>query len=294
MTTIYNGIKYNFTQVSNTALLDVRLSSKAYKLYSYMCYRIGTCPTWQFNKVEILKHFKEGESALRSAFQELIKAGFLERKRIRNEVGKFATTDYTIYAEPVNTGSDPRVENPPVDKPHVVKPQVENQPYNNKDKNNKEFINKDKSFSVEEEREILISIWKNKNYKSDLETFILSPSRKDWRKKQMNLEEQAAYWENGFKKKNPEKYVENPTAEKGSYVAPVRKSKDLEAIEKVISDIKFAINNSSKNGHDYYLRYFHNKKIEKVGNFFQIHVNDKKAQDFSENLEKFNIKIKLV
>ena len=64
---IYNKIQNNFTQVSNLALLDIRLSGKAYKLYAYMVFRIGTAPDWYFYEEEILKNFKESRDAIRSA-----------------------------------------------------------------------------------------------------------------------------------------------------------------------------------------------------------------------------------
>jgi hypothetical protein len=151
MTVIYNRIQNNFTQVSNLAGLDSNLSAKAFKLYWYMCYRIGTCPTWQFNKTEILKHFKEGEKALRVAFNELIDAGFLVRKQSRNEGGKFGSLDYEIFAEPINTDSTPQAQNRRADNRQAEKGQAENALHNNKEVINKELSNKENTNKEKEE-----------------------------------------------------------------------------------------------------------------------------------------------
>jgi hypothetical protein len=110
-----------------------------------MCYRIGTCPTWQFNRNEIIKHFKEGDSAIRVAFNELIEAGFLVRRRTRAERGRFSKMEYEIYEKPINKDSSPCVENPHVDNAQMEKPRVANQPHNNKEVINKEYNNKDSS-----------------------------------------------------------------------------------------------------------------------------------------------------
>lgn len=176
---IYNRLRNNFTQVSNSALLNTKLSAKAYKLYAYMCYRIGISESWEFNKEEILKHFKEGEIAMRSAFNELIKEGFLVRERVRNDKGFFIKTDYIIYAEPVNTGSNPQVQNPRVDKPRVDNPHVENAVYNNKEEINKENNNKD-SFSSSSEKDELLNHHQKNKMKCDFEEFWLINESRGW------------------------------------------------------------------------------------------------------------------
>ena len=124
MTTIYNRIQNNFTQVSNLAGLDPNLSSKAFKLYWYMCYRIGTASHWEFNKKEILKHFKEGRDSIYQAEKELIKAGFLRKIQSR-ESGKFGKIDYEIFSEPVNSDSIPFTEKTDTVKTDTVMPDTE-------------------------------------------------------------------------------------------------------------------------------------------------------------------------
>ena len=195
MTTIYNRIQNNFTQVSNQALLHPALSSKAYKLYAYMCYRIGTHPAWEFNKKEILKNFTEGEKAMRSAFNELIDAGFLIRKQSRAQRGKFGQVDYEIFAEPVNTDSAPQVQNRRADKRRAE----------NASLNNKEVINKDNISSSEEKKKKLTSEeikdkikdhFKDKGLKSDAEEFLLY-----YDKNLHKIFNKLSYWADKWEKK---------------------------------------------------------------------------------------------
>lgn len=148
MTTIYNRIENNFTQVSNKAILDNRITGKAYKLYSYMVMRIGNCPTWEFNQKEIAKHFNEKRDAIYAAFDELIECGWLVRKRTRTKGGLFGKSEFEIFASPQITESPPCPENPDMVKPDMDKPDTENPDYNKerlereKDINNTNSTNK--------------------------------------------------------------------------------------------------------------------------------------------------------
>jgi len=203
--TIYNALQNNFTQVSNEALVNARLSGKAYKLYAYMCYRVSSCPSWIFNRGEILKHFTEGETAMRGAFRELVDSGFLERIRIRNGKGIFEKTDYKIYSTPINKGSNPQVENPPVDNQQVENPRVENQRLNNKDKINKDSKNKDLFFLEETKKH-----FSDLGYKSDAEAFFDYYQAKGWKigkDKIVDRASAAKSWERQFKKFNPDLYL---------------------------------------------------------------------------------------
>lgn len=148
MSTIYNALKNNFTQVSNHALLDVRLSAKAKMLYAYMCYRLGISEKWEFIETEILKHFKEKRDAMREAKNELIEFGYLVKIQTRNDKGFFQKNDYEIFAESQPVASDPSPEkpstgSPSTDEPSSGKPSTENASYNNKEPTNKDSTNKD-------------------------------------------------------------------------------------------------------------------------------------------------------
>lgn len=253
-----------------------KMSSKAYKLYAYMCYRIGISTSWQFNKSEILKHFTEGESAMRSAFDELIKNGFLERKRIRNDRGIFIKTDYIIYAEPVIIDSNPQVENPHVDNPQVGKPRVEKRLYNNKETKNKDSSNKDFiSLPAEAKKEKLKSIWLEKKLKSNCEEYYNFRERKSpgW-KSVNNLEEDIKWWENNYLKMNP------------------TTKQILQVESKEIQNLRYQIKRLFL-GTMEYEKYFDFAALERDGATFKIFVTDKKALEHQEKLKTINIKIEV-
>lgn len=205
--------------MSNKALLNANLSGKAYKLYAYMCYRIGTAPSWEFNKKEILKHFKEGRDSVYEAEKELIKSGFLRKIQKRNS-GRFNKNDYEIFAEPTDSDFGPFTENPETVKPETVKPVTANQTYSNKEVNNKELINKD-SFKEKKEIKSLEAIeneikdhFTNKAYKSNVEEFLLyhKANIRDVFKK---LAYWGAKWEAKFEDINKNRKVcQNDTVER--------------------------------------------------------------------------------
>jgi len=267
MTTIYNALKNNFTQVSNHALLDIRLSGKAYKLYAYMCYRIGLSESWQFNKGEILQHFKEGEKAMRSAFDELIKSGFLERKRVRNDKGIFEKTDYIIYAEPVNIDSTPQVQNRHVDNRRVENPRVDDASYNNKERNNKDSKNKNLSLKSKPE---IAEIIEREKLNLDLEIFYkwyeAEMSDKGLKGSLLNVMRSMA--------EKPRNHIKNAT---------ITESKE-------ITDLRRKIKSSFTNQLDYSL-YFGGCDIDLKN--LTIFVKNPRALEYQELLNELNLKIEL-
>ena len=237
MTTIYSRIQNNFTQISNEALLDVRLSGKAYKLYAYMCYRIGTSSKWEFNEKEIIKNFKEGRESIRSAFKELIEYGWLIKTQKR-VAGKFSKNDYEIFSSLVNTESIPLPKKPLTAEPSTENPMTENHPYNNKELINKDLNNKE-SISLKKEKEIFEKLNKNwkkyivleevkahfdkKGYKSNAEKFFNRYSARGWKGIENWLYE-SANWELNFKEMNNEPKTEIKTSEN---LKPVEKKEKV-------------------------------------------------------------------
>lgn len=207
MTTIYNRIQNNFTQVSNLAGLNPNLSAKAFKLYWYMCYRIGTSSAWKFNKKEILKHFKEGRDSIYQAEKELIEVGFLRRIQTR-ESGKFTTIDYEIFSEPVNSDSAPLTEKPYTVKADTVMPYTEKTEHNNIDISNKEYNNKDYSSSDSKTTtlENLKKYKKEKKYLSDVEEFFKINESYGWEHKGKKIKNRYVWYdrfEDNYKKNQP-------------------------------------------------------------------------------------------
>jgi hypothetical protein len=58
--------------------MDTNISGLAYKIYAYICFRIGINKEWEFYNNEIIDHFKEGIHAFRKARDELLDNGYLE------------------------------------------------------------------------------------------------------------------------------------------------------------------------------------------------------------------------
>jgi hypothetical protein len=282
MSTIYNALKNNFTQVSNHALLDVRLSSKAYKLYAYMCFRISIFEKWEFNEPEILKHFKEKRDAMRDAKNELIDCGYLVKIQNRTDKGFFRKNDYQIFAEPQAVESNPSPENPSTDKPAVEKPSAEKASYNNKDKINKDLTNKELlSLPLEKKREILQKIWKEKNLKSDCEKYLLFREKTNW-KGVSNLDADVAWWENGHKEKYPELHREKTST--GHVLSPV----ETPEIAEIRSTIKFMVGQEDRDDCQLFAG-----KIEKDGEGFKIFVASEKALRYAEVLGQINLRIEV-
>jgi len=274
---IYNRIQNNFTQISNLALLDTRLSGKAYKLYAYMVFRIGTSPDWYFYEAEILKHFKESRDSIRTAFQELISAGWLIRKRVKNEKGQFAMTEYEIFSEPQNSESKPRTDfpsadNPAVEKPAQVSPSAGKPPYINKEKNNKDY-----SSSNPPPREFFEEIWKKKNFRSDLGLFLENRKLAGWKNGKQDIldfERDAQRWEDGYLKKNP----------------IVTKTENTES--QTIKDLRLKIKRAMPTPWDYDMN-FAAQEIEENESGFVVKVSNAKALQYQEilkNLVKIEVK----
>ena len=102
MSKIYNKLNNDFTQVPNKILLDTNISGLAYKIYSYICFRIGINAEWEFYNDEISSHFKEGRDAFLKAKKQLIQYGYLVKVK-QNHKGKqgFSGCDYIIYKDPI-------------------------------------------------------------------------------------------------------------------------------------------------------------------------------------------------
>src|SRR5574343_277620 len=130
MSKIYNGLNNNFTLISNEILVDSRLSAMAFKIYSYICYRLGNNAEWEFYTNEIRHHFKEGKYAFKTARDELIEYGYLEIvKQNKTAEGKFAGNDYIIHNKPIC--KNPSQVKPISDEPLTDKP-ITNNIYINK------------------------------------------------------------------------------------------------------------------------------------------------------------------
>lgn len=106
----------NYTVMSNHHLRNKDLSLKAKGLLSQM---LSLPDDWDYTLKGLARINKEKIDAIRTAVLELEKAGYIIRKQGRDELGKMAAIEYTIYEQP-------RLENPITEQPILEKPCLEN------------------------------------------------------------------------------------------------------------------------------------------------------------------------
>ena len=89
-----------YTIMANHHLKNKSLSLKAKGLMSFM---LSTPEDWDFSLAGLAMCNKDGIDSVRQGIVELEKAGYLVRKMIRGENGRFSHNEYIIHEEPVVT-----------------------------------------------------------------------------------------------------------------------------------------------------------------------------------------------
>lgn len=128
----------NYTVMSNHHLRNMKISLKAKGLLSQM---LSLPPDWDYTLAGLAKINKEGIDAVREAVKELEAAGYITRRRFRNEDGRFGGNEYIIREEPYI--KEPILENPVLDNSISENPVQENQMQLSKEELITEEINKD-------------------------------------------------------------------------------------------------------------------------------------------------------
>lgn len=119
-------IQRDFTIMPNSHLRNKNLSYKAKGLQSVM---VSLPEDWDYTINGLAKLSKDGRDSVIAGLKELEEAGYLERRRLRNEKGQVTGTEYIIYAEPnVECGklNPPNTENPIQENPIQEKPAQDN------------------------------------------------------------------------------------------------------------------------------------------------------------------------
>ena len=103
----------DFTIMSNHHLRDKKLSLKAKGLLSLI---LSLPEDWDYTLKGLSYICKEGVDAVRMAVKELEDAGYIERRRFRNEKGQLKSIEYFIHeipetAEEEDTTEEPKSEN---------------------------------------------------------------------------------------------------------------------------------------------------------------------------------------
>ena len=125
-----------YTVMSNHHLRNKELSLKAKGLLSQM---LSLPEDWDYTLAGLSHINRESIDAIRTAVWELEKAGYITRRQGRDEKGKMAAIEYTIYEQPQPPSlENPMLENPTSDKPVLENPTTENPTSDNPTQINKE------------------------------------------------------------------------------------------------------------------------------------------------------------
>ena len=92
----------NYTVMANYHLRDISLSLKAKGLLSLM---LSLPEDWDYTTKGLACICKDGVDSICSTVKELEKAGYVQRRRLRNELGHLTEIEYTILEKPVRTAS---------------------------------------------------------------------------------------------------------------------------------------------------------------------------------------------
>lgn len=94
---------HNYTVMSNDHLRDMGLSLKAKGLLSQM---LSLPEDWDYTLTGLAHINAEGRDAIRAAVQELERAGYIRRSRMRDDKGCLRGTEYVIYERPQQPDGD--------------------------------------------------------------------------------------------------------------------------------------------------------------------------------------------
>ena len=124
-----------YTVMSNHHLRNRGLTLKAKGLLSQM---LSLPDNWDYTLAGLSRINRESIDAIRTAVWELEKAGYITRRQGRDEKGKMAAIEYTIYEQP-------QLENPILENPMTDNPTSENPTQLNKDISRTNLPKKEKS-----------------------------------------------------------------------------------------------------------------------------------------------------
>ena len=110
----------DYTTMSNFHLRERKMSLKAKGLLSLI---LSLPDDWNYSISGLSAICKESRDGIGAALKELEAFGYLERRQVRGERGKFLDTEYVIYERPQGRDPDGPIPSLPVtDFPDTVKP----------------------------------------------------------------------------------------------------------------------------------------------------------------------------
>lgn len=111
----------DYTVMANYHLRDISLSLKAKGLLSLM---LSLPENWDYSTKGLAYICKDGVDSIGSTIKELEKAGYVQRRRLRDAHGRVGEVEYTILEKPVAPSEEP--VSPKQENPVQVKPVQEN------------------------------------------------------------------------------------------------------------------------------------------------------------------------
>ena len=105
----------DYTVMANFHLRDISLSLKAKGLLSLM---LSLPENWDYTTKGLARICKDGVDSICATVKELEKAGYVQRRRLRDDLGRLAEVEYTILEKPVIPA--PEEEPPKREKPVQV------------------------------------------------------------------------------------------------------------------------------------------------------------------------------
>ena len=118
-----------YTVMSNYHLRDKTLSLKAKGLLSQI---LSLPEDWDYTLSGLCHINRESKDAIRSAVNELERAGYIERHQTTDAGGKFSSNEYIIHESPISL--PPSLDKPLSENPTTGKPTSENPTQLNKDR----------------------------------------------------------------------------------------------------------------------------------------------------------------
>ena len=88
----------DYTVMANFHLRDTSLSLKAKGLLSLM---LSLPENWDYTTKGLARICKDGVDSICATVKELEKAGYVQRRRVRNELGQLTEVEYTILEKPI-------------------------------------------------------------------------------------------------------------------------------------------------------------------------------------------------
>ena len=137
--------KHNpYVMVNKNCLREDKLTWKAKGIHTYL---LSLPDEWQIYISDLKNRSKDGKDSTAQGITELEKAGYIKRKKIRNEKGQFKGYEYEVYEFPIENTENGKAEteNPSTENPSTKNPSLINNNINNKELkiNNEKTINKE-------------------------------------------------------------------------------------------------------------------------------------------------------